>query len=189
MDIPAPAAGTVGEILVQVGDTVSTGTPILMLQNGAGAEPERADGAPAEPSEEPQDPPGEEEAPAAAPPRPSAEKDGERDPLVVIGSGPGGYAAAFRAADLGVKTILNEFIAYQQLGELVREGALAPRSAVIASYALCGFANFGSLAILLGGLTGLAPTRRAEVARLGLRSILAGSLATFMTACVAGLLL
>ena len=90
---------------------------------------------------------------------------------------------------LGVKTILNEFIAYQQLGVLVREGGLAPRSAVIASYALCGFANFGSLAILLGGLTGLAPTRRADVARLGLRSILAGSLATFMTACVAGLLL
>jgi CNT family concentrative nucleoside transporter len=87
---------------------------------------------------------------------------------------------------LGVKTILNEFIAYQQLGVLVREGGLSPRSAVIASYALCGFANFGSLAILLGGLAGLAPTRRADVARLGLRSILAGSLATFMTACVAG---
>jgi len=90
---------------------------------------------------------------------------------------------------LGIKTVLNEFIAYQQLGVLMREGALSPRSAVIASYALCGFANFGSLAILLGGLTGLAPTRRADVARLGLRSILAGSLATFMTACVAGLIL
>ena len=90
---------------------------------------------------------------------------------------------------LGIKTVLNEFIAYQQLGELVSAGALSPRSAVIASYALCGFANFGSLAILLGGLAGLAPTRRADVARLGLRSILAGSLGTFMTACVAGLLL
>ena len=90
---------------------------------------------------------------------------------------------------LGIKTVLNEFIAYQQLGELVKAGALAPRSAVIASYALCGFANFGSLAILLGGLAGLAPTRRAEVARLGLRTILAGSLATFMTACIAGILL
>ena len=84
--------------------------------------------------------------------------------------------------------MLNEFIAYRELGELVRQQALSPRSAVIASYALCGFANFGSLAILLGGLAGLAPTRRADVARLGLRSILAGSLATFMTACVAGLL-
>ena len=67
--------------------------------------------------------------------------------------------------------------------------ARAPRSAVIASYALCGFANFGSPAILLGGLGGLVPSRRAEVARLGLRSILSGSLATFMTACVAGMLL
>jgi CNT family concentrative nucleoside transporter len=90
---------------------------------------------------------------------------------------------------LGVKTVLNEFIAYQQLGELVRAGALAPRSAVIASYALCGFANFGSLAILLGGMAGLVPSRRAEVARLGMRSIVAGSLACFMTACIAGMLL
>ncbi len=90
---------------------------------------------------------------------------------------------------LGVKTVLNEFIAYQQLGELIRAGALSPRAAVIASYALCGFANFGSLAILLGGIGGLAPSRRAEVARLGIRSIVSGSLACFMTACVAGLLL
>jgi CNT family concentrative nucleoside transporter len=60
---------------------------------------------------------------------------------------------------------------------------------VIASYALCGFANFGSLAILLGGIGGLAPTRRPEVARFGMRCILAGSLATFMTACIAGMLL
>ena len=64
-----------------------------------------------------------------------------------------------------------------------------PRSAVIASYALCGFANFGSLAILLGGIGGLAPRRHADVARLGLLSIYTGSLATFMTACVAGMLL
>jgi CNT family concentrative nucleoside transporter len=54
---------------------------------------------------------------------------------------------------------------------------------------LCGFANFGSLAILLGGIGGLAPNRRGEVAALGMRSILSGSLATFMTACVAGILL
>jgi CNT family concentrative nucleoside transporter len=90
---------------------------------------------------------------------------------------------------LGVKTVLNEFLAYRDLAEMVSEGALAPRSAVIASYALCGFANFGSLAILLGGIGGLAPSRRPDVASLGLRSILAGSLATFMTACVAGMLL
>jgi CNT family concentrative nucleoside transporter len=90
---------------------------------------------------------------------------------------------------LGVKTILNEFLAYQQLSELMGAGALSARSATIASYALCGFANFGSLAILLGGLSGLAPTRRPEVARLGVRSIVSGSLATFMTACLAGVLL
>jgi CNT family concentrative nucleoside transporter len=90
---------------------------------------------------------------------------------------------------LGIKTVLNEFLAYQDLSRLIAERALAPRSAVIASYALCGFANFGSLAILLGGLGGLAPGRRPDVARFGLRSILSGSLATFMTACVAGMLL
>ncbi|CAG0958353.1 Putative nucleoside permease NupX [Myxococcaceae bacterium] len=90
---------------------------------------------------------------------------------------------------LGVKTVLNEFLAYEELGRLVAAGAIAPRSAVIASYALCGFANFGSLAILLGGLGAMAPSRRGEIANLGLRSIVSGSLATFMTACIAGILL
>jgi CNT family concentrative nucleoside transporter len=97
--------------------------------------------------------------------------------------------AARVGALLGVKTVLNEFLAFQQLAELVAEGGISQRSAVIASYALCGFANFGSLAILLGGVGGLAPARRPEVASFGLRSILSGSLASFMTACVAGLLL
>jgi CNT family concentrative nucleoside transporter len=99
------------------------------------------------------------------------------------------HDAAQVGALLGVKTVLNEFIAYQELGALIRQGALSERSAVIASYALCGFANFGSLAILLGGIGGLAPGRRPEVARLGLLSILSGSLASFMTACVAGIFL
>ncbi len=90
---------------------------------------------------------------------------------------------------LGTKTIINEFVAYHALGELVEAGNLEPRSVVIASYALCGFANFGSLAILLGGIEGIAPERRHEVARLGLRSILSGSLTTFMTACIVGMLL
>jgi CNT family concentrative nucleoside transporter len=90
---------------------------------------------------------------------------------------------------LGIKTILNEFIAYQELGQAVATGAIGSRSAVIASYALCGFANFGSLAILLGGIGGIAPDRRHDVARMGLSSILAGSIATFMTACIAGMLL
>jgi CNT family concentrative nucleoside transporter len=90
---------------------------------------------------------------------------------------------------LGVKTVLNEFIAYQQLGAHIEAGELTTRSRVIASYALCGFANFGSLAIMMGGLGGIAPSRRHDVASLGMRSILAGSLATFMTGCVAGIML
>jgi CNT family concentrative nucleoside transporter len=100
------------------------------------------------------------------------------------------WAEASRVgALLGVKTVLNEFIAYRELGELVQTGGISPRSAVIASYALCGFANFGSIAILIGGVGGMAPSRRGDLARLGLRSILAGTLATSMAACIASLLL
>ena len=88
---------------------------------------------------------------------------------------------------LGIKTVLTEFLAYQALGGHIEAGELCLRSRIIASYALCGFANFGSLAILLGGIGGIAPGRRHEVASLGVRSIVAGSLATFMTACVAGI--
>jgi CNT family concentrative nucleoside transporter len=87
---------------------------------------------------------------------------------------------------LGVKTVLNEFIAYQQLADV--RATLDPRSVVISSYALCGFANFGSLGILLGGLGGIAPERRPDIARDGLRAILAGSLATFANGAIAGLL-
>lgn len=90
---------------------------------------------------------------------------------------------------MGVKTVLNEFLAYQQLGAAIEAGALSPRSAVIASYALCGFANFGSLAILIGAMESVAPGRRSDIAGMGLLSILSGSLATFMTGCIAGLLL
>ena len=88
---------------------------------------------------------------------------------------------------LGVKTVLNEFIAYQMLAD-ARE-SLSPRAIVIASYAICGFANFGSLAILLGGLGSIAPSRRPDIARDGLRAILAGSLATFGTGAIAGLVI
>ncbi len=100
-----------------------------------------------------------------------------------------GQDAATVGGLLGLKTILNEFVAYQELQNAAAAGLLSPRSVVISSYALCGFANFGSLAILLGGIGGIAPERRGEIAELGLRSILAGSLATFMTACLAGMLL
>jgi len=90
---------------------------------------------------------------------------------------------------IGLKTVLNEFLAYQALAAQIGAGALGARSAVIASYALCGFANFGSLAIMIGGIGGLAPGRRGEVVELGLRSIVSGTLASFSTACVAGMLL
>ena len=88
---------------------------------------------------------------------------------------------------LGIKTVLNEFISYQMLAQA--RATLEPRSVVIASYAMCGFANFGSLAILLGGLGGMAPSRRADIARDGLRAILAGSLSSFTTGAIAGILL
>jgi len=86
---------------------------------------------------------------------------------------------------LGTKTVLNEFIAYRLMSEHVAE--LSPNSIRIASFALCGFANFGSLAIVLGGIGGMVPERRKDLARLGLRSIVAGSLATFLTGTIAGL--
>lgn len=89
---------------------------------------------------------------------------------------------------IGTKTVVNEFVAYQDLARLIEAGAVSARSATIAAYALCGFANFGSLAILLGGIEGIAPGRRAEAAGLGLRSIVAGTLATCITGCLAGLL-
>jgi len=88
---------------------------------------------------------------------------------------------------LGVKTVLNEFIAYIQLSRLPA-GALSPRSMLILTYAMCGFANPGSLGIMIGGLGAMAPSRRNEVAALGLRSIVAGTLATCMTGAVAGML-
>ena len=90
---------------------------------------------------------------------------------------------------IGLKTIVNEFIAYQALADAIAEGTISERSAIIASYALCGFANFGSLAILLGGIQGIAPERRPEAAELGLRSILGGTLATCMTGCMAGMII
>lgn len=93
------------------------------------------------------------------------------------------------AALLGEKLVLNEFVAYLDLAHQLEAGsALGQRSVVIATYALCGFANLGSIAIQIGGIGGIAPERRPELARLGLRAMIAGTLATNMTACIAGLL-
>ncbi len=88
---------------------------------------------------------------------------------------------------LGTRMVLNEFIAYSQLGPL--KASLDPKSFTIATYALCGFANFSSIGIQIGGIGALAPERRNDLARLGLRALLAGTFANFMTACIAGMLL
>ena len=89
---------------------------------------------------------------------------------------------------LGTKISLNELIAYQQLMDHVKAGVLSEKSIVIATYALCGFANFGSIAITLGGIGAIAPSRRKDLARFGLKAMLGGALASFMTACLAGIL-
>ena len=90
---------------------------------------------------------------------------------------------------LGTRMVLNEFVAFAKLGEPGIGSSLAPRSFVITTYALCGFANFSSIAIQIGGIGSLAPSRRGDLARLGLRAMLAGTLANFLTATIAGMLL
>jgi concentrative nucleoside transporter, CNT family len=93
---------------------------------------------------------------------------------------------------IGQKIVLNEFIAYLQLSDIIQGKVagvtLTEHGKLIATYALCGFANFSSIAIQIGGIGGLAPERRHDLARLGLRAVLGGSIATFMTATIAGVL-
>ncbi len=89
---------------------------------------------------------------------------------------------------LGTKSVLNEFIAYTDMQTMIAAGQLQPRSIMIATYALCGFANPGSLGILIACMNGLIPERRAELARIGLVSLVAGTFATFTTACIAGVI-
>ena len=88
---------------------------------------------------------------------------------------------------LGTRLVLNEFIAFQQLGPM--KAHLDPHSFTIATYALCGFANFSSIAIQIGGIGALAPSRKSDLARLGLKAVAAGTMANFMSACIAGMLL
>ena len=93
---------------------------------------------------------------------------------------------------IGQKVVINEFVAYLQLADIVNGKvagvALTDQGKLIATYALCGFANFSSIAIQIGGIGGLAPERRSDLARFGLRAVLGGSIATFMTATIAGVL-
>ena len=90
---------------------------------------------------------------------------------------------------LGTKTVLNEFLAYADFKQMLAANRLSPRAAAITTYALCGFANPGSLGILLGAASGMMPERRREIVNLGLKAFIGGTLACFTTACMAGMLL
>lgn len=90
---------------------------------------------------------------------------------------------------LGEKTILNEFVAYSTLGEMKRSGILSERSIIIAAYALCGFANFASVGIQIGGISSIAPKTRKDLTELGFKALVGGTLATMLTGCIAGALI
>jgi CNT family concentrative nucleoside transporter len=107
-------------------------------------------------------------------------------PVVFLMGIPFGEAVAAGTL-MGTKTVLNELIAYIDLSQLP-EGTLSPRSMIIMTYAMCGFANPGSLGIMIGGMGTMAPSRREEIVSLGIRSIIAGTLATCMTGALVGLI-
>jgi CNT family concentrative nucleoside transporter len=91
---------------------------------------------------------------------------------------------------LGIKMVTNEFIAYEELGQLLRADGgpkISERTARIMTYALCGFANFSSIGIQVGGIGGLAPDRKNDLAKLGLRAMIGGTIACLMTGCFAGI--
>ena len=90
---------------------------------------------------------------------------------------------------LGQKMVINEFIAYSSLADMKAAGILTDKSIVIATYALCGFANFSSIAIQIGGIGGMAPQRQADLSRLGIKALLAASLATMLSGTIAGALI
>ena len=90
---------------------------------------------------------------------------------------------------LGIKLSLNEFVAYGTLGSYIQEGVMSERAVIISTYALCGFANFSSIGIQIGGISAVAPRRKSDLAQLGLKAMLGGALASWLTATIAGLLL
>jgi len=105
---------------------------------------------------------------------------------IIMGVAP--QDAANVAQLLGTRSAFNEFLAYVQFKDMLAAGGLDPRSAVIATYALCGFANPGSVGILIGGATALMPGRQKEIVQLALKSFISGTLACFATGCMAGIL-
>ena len=90
---------------------------------------------------------------------------------------------------MGEKIVLTELIAYANLSELISNNVISDRTAIISSYALCGFANFGSIGIQLGGIGGMAPDRRKDLSKLGLKAMIGGALASWLTATIAGILI
>jgi CNT family concentrative nucleoside transporter len=104
----------------------------------------------------------------------------------LIGANPGELLSMGQL--LGVKLVANEFVAYEQLGQMLSvEGTLSPRTAIIATYALCGFANFSSMGIQIGGIAVLAPSKRSELSRMALLAVIGGTAACLYTAAVAGM--
>ena len=89
---------------------------------------------------------------------------------------------------LGQKTVINEFVAYLGLAEMKEAGSLSPKSIVIATYALCGFSNFSSIAIQVGGIGSIAPEQQGNLSKLGMHALLADTIACLMTATIAGAL-
>lgn len=90
---------------------------------------------------------------------------------------------------LGQKLVMNEFVAYISLGDAIKSGALSPRTITIMTYALCGFANISSIGIQLGGIGGLAPERKSDIAQLGIKALIGGTLVTLMNAAIIGILI
>ncbi|KAF2362673.1 Concentrative nucleoside transporter metazoan/bacterial [Trinorchestia longiramus] len=90
---------------------------------------------------------------------------------------------------IGLKTIVNEFVAYSALADMINNGTISARAQIIATYALCGFSNISSIGIQLGGIGSLAPSRRPDIAKIIVRAMIAGNAACFLTACIAGTLL
>ncbi|HRG88039.1 MAG TPA: nucleoside transporter C-terminal domain-containing protein, partial [Chitinophagales bacterium] len=89
---------------------------------------------------------------------------------------------------LGTKLVINEFVAYANLSPMIAQHTLSPKSLIIVSFALCGFANFSSIAIQVGGIGELAPDRRKDLAKLGFKALICGTLASYLSATIAGIL-
>jgi len=99
-------------------------------------------------------------------------------------------AESFEVGSLmGTKMVINEFVAYSDLAPMIHAGALSPKSIIIASFALCGFANFSSIAIQLGGIGAMIPSRKADLARLGFKAMICGTMASYISASLAGILM